>query len=43
MGRTWLTPEEIEAKKNWNKKILYLSLPLVAVILGAGISVLLNL
>lgn len=40
---SWLTPEEMEAKKERNKKLLYISIPLLAILLGAGITMLLNL
>lgn len=43
MSRTWLTPEEIEAKRERNKKILFVSLPLAAIVLGGVIPLLLNL
>ncbi|WP_268753003.1 hypothetical protein [Bacillus alveayuensis] len=40
---SWLTPEEMEAKKERNKKLLYISIPLLAILLGAGITMLLNI
>lgn len=43
MRRTWLTPEEIEAKKEWNKKAFYFSIPFLAATFGAGITILLNM
>ncbi|MGM0923287.1 MAG: hypothetical protein ACQEWW_19080 [Bacillota bacterium] len=43
MKRMWLTPEEIDAKKERNKKMLYISVPFFAATFGAGITFLMNM
>lgn len=39
-SREYLTPEEIESKKERKKKIFYISIPLLAAGIGAGIALL---
>ncbi|WP_279326695.1 hypothetical protein [Bacillus kexueae] len=38
----WLTPEEIEAKKQRKKLLMYIALPVAAIVLGGVIPVILN-
>lgn len=40
--RQWLTPEEIEANRKLKQKVLYVSIPVGAVIIGAATSLLIN-
>lgn len=38
----WLTPEEVENKKKRQKVILYVSLPILAIIISATVTILVN-
>ncbi|MGN7299117.1 hypothetical protein [Ferdinandcohnia sp. SAFN-114] len=39
---TWVTPEEMERKKKRNKILLYILLPITAIIVSAAITILAN-
>ncbi|GLB60276.1 hypothetical protein [Cytobacillus sp. NCCP-133] len=38
----WITPEEIARKKQFKRKLLYLSLPFIAVVISAIVTILVN-
>ncbi|MGA9287730.1 MAG: hypothetical protein WBV93_05200 [Anaerobacillus sp.] len=42
MKRNWKTPEQIQFQKNQRKKLLYLALPLLSILLGVLIAVISN-
>jgi len=39
---TWVTPEEMERKRKRNKTLLYISLPIAAIIISAATTILAN-
>ncbi|WP_267497928.1 hypothetical protein [Bacillus sp. REN16] len=39
---TWVTPEEMERKRKRNKILLYVSLPILAVLISAATTLLAN-
>nr|WP_309098523.1 hypothetical protein [Fredinandcohnia onubensis] len=39
---TWVTPEEMERKRKRNKTLLYVSLPILAILVSAAMTLLAN-
>ncbi|WP_278186169.1 hypothetical protein [Bacillus timonensis] len=39
---TWVTPEEMEKKRKRNKVLLYISVPILAIIISAATTLLAN-
>jgi hypothetical protein len=41
-NRAWITPEEIARKKQLKRKVLYVSLPFITILISALVTILAN-
>ncbi|WP_264739776.1 hypothetical protein [Cytobacillus firmus] len=41
-NQTWITPEEIAKKKQFKRKLLYVSLPFITILISALVTILAN-
>ncbi|MDD9310145.1 hypothetical protein PUS82_02245 [Cytobacillus firmus] len=41
-NRTWITPEEIAKRKQFKRRMLYVSLPFITILISALVTILAN-